>query len=81
MKEIRKLSRSDLRKLCIEKDWYTRGDNEEYSNVLSLAGDCEDVTTAVIVEIATDIINQRDTEHTVSSACFEIARICNSFFE
>lgn len=29
-KEVRKIRAGKLRNLCIEKNWYTRGTNEEY---------------------------------------------------
>lgn len=59
-KEVRTISANRLRKLCIDHDWYTRGDNEEYRHLLDdMAGDKENITTEDIVEIARDII-----EHT-----------------
>lgn len=59
-KEIRKLSSSELRALCIEQDWYTGGTNEEYYNLMSMT-EKENITTDDIVEIATDIIEHSDT--------------------
>ena len=35
-KEVRILSMSDLRALCIREDWYTGGTNEEYANLLNM---------------------------------------------
>lgn len=81
MKETRKLYRDDLRRLCIKNNWYTRGTCEEYEKMLTFADACDNVTTADIVKIATDIICHSDTEHPATSICFEIARTCNSFFE
>jgi len=88
MKEIRKLSMMDLRGLCIKRNWYTHGDCEAYSKILKMAENCENVTTAVIVEIAEDIFSHSDKDYwkdcqsdPVGSICFEIARICYSFFE
>ena len=46
-KEIRKISASSLRTLCIRQDWYTAGDNDEYGHLLfNLAGDKENLSTA-----------------------------------
>ena len=80
MKERRTLRSDDVRRLCIEKNWYTRGDCEEYNKVLKLSN-CEDVTTDLIVKIAEDIKAHSNTEYDVENICFEIARICYSFFE
>ena len=57
------------------------GGNEEYDNILKFADACENVTTADIVKIARDIKAHSDTEHDITSICFEIASICNTFFE
>lgn len=81
MKETRKLYSVHLRNLCIEKNWYTKGTNEQYSNLLSFADDKENVTTLDIVRIAEDIKENSITDYPVSSICFEIAEICHSFFE
>lgn len=53
-KVVRRLSSDALRALCIEKAWYTNGNNEEYSNMLAKTKK-EDITSDDIVEIATDI--------------------------
>lgn len=58
-KEVRKLGATALRALCIREDWYTGGDNEEYSRLLNMANR-ENITTDDIVEIATDIIEHSD---------------------
>ena len=87
MKERRTLRGDDVRRLCIEKNWYTRGDCEEYNQVLMLSN-CEDITTDLIVRIAEDIYSHSDKDYwkdcesdPVENICFEIARICYSFFE
>ena len=87
MKERRTLRGDDVRRLCIEKNWYTRGDCEEYRKVLKMA-DSQNVTTDLIVKIAEDIYTHSDKAYwkdcesdPVGNICFEIARICYSFFE
>ena len=80
-KEIRKMEASSLRALCIEHDWYTGGDVDEYSNLLSTAGDCENITTDVLVELATDIKSHSDTDYEITDIMYELARICYSYFE
>ena len=80
-KEIRRLYDDDLRNLCINKNWYTRGNTEEYTNLLNMCNK-NNITTNDIVEIATNIMNHsNDVERELSSYCFEIARIAYTFFE
>lgn len=80
-KEIRTLSWSDLRTLCINHNWYTSGTTAEYENLLSLT-EKKNITTEDIVIMATDIMNHSvDKDRTLKSYCFEIARTCNTFFE
>lgn len=79
--ETRKMTMDNLRALCIEHDWYTCGDNDEYSNLLNTAHYCENITTDVLVELATDIKSHSETEYEITSIMFELARICYSFFE
>ena len=81
MKETRFLSSGNLRALCIERHWYTRGDNVHYSNLLQYANNLINVLTEDIVFIAKDIKENSDTQYNVNEICFEVARICNSIFE
>lgn len=82
MKETRKLDMYDLRTLCIKHNWYTRGDNEEYGNLLTFANDCDNITTEDIVKIATNIHEHSEIgEYEIPDICFAIAEICHSFFE
>jgi len=81
MKEVRKLTGGDLRRLCISKNWYTNGCNEEYGAMLRLANECENVETSTIVTIAKDILSHSETDYPLESICFEIARACYSLFE
>ena len=87
--EIRKLSSSDLRNLCIRNKWYNSGDNESYSAMLSKCNK-DNITTDDIVSIAKDIMNNTNLASfnscEVESAilavfCFEIARCCRTHFE
>lgn len=84
-KEIRRIRASDLRRLCIERDWYTAGTNDEYSHLLvDLADSKENVSTADIIEIAADIMahSHLDEDCTIEDVAFEVARIaCVSFEE
>ena len=90
-KEIRTLTRTDLRGLCIMEDWYTGGTCEEYANLLDMTGK-ENITSDDIVEIATDIIEHSETakakferlsggENFYLHVMFLIAEACNTYFE
>lgn len=62
--EIRKITSTDLRALCIKKDWYTYGDNSEYSNLLHMTEEEMDVPT--LAKVASDIIKHSDPK------CFDM---------
>ena len=83
-KEIRKIRASALRQLCIDRDWYTAGDNDEYGHLLfDLAGHKENLSTADIMSIAADIMehSKLSSDYTIESVAFEVARIADVFFE
>ena len=81
-KEIRQINADSLRRLCISKRWYAGGDNAAYNRLLyDLADDKENITTEDIVEIAQDIMEHSNTDQELTSICFDVARIANTFFE
>ena len=76
-KEIRQINAYSLRRLCISKRWYAA-----YNHLLyDLADDKENITTEDIVEIAQDIMEHSNTDQELTSICFDVARIANTFFE
>lgn len=79
-KETRKIEMNKIRNLCIEKGWFTCGDNDQYAELLSY-GKCENITSDELVEMATLIKEYSNTEYEITSIMFELARICYSFFE
>lgn len=80
-KEVRTLTRTDLRTLCIKHNWYTNGTTVEYETLLSLT-EKENITTEDIITVAADIMNHSINEdRPLESYCFEVVRICNTFFE
>lgn len=88
--EIRKLNSDDLRTLCIKEQWYTRGNSDEYCELLSSVDKMENVTTDNIVEVATDIYSHSDFEddkadgYTIEeillNIMFKVGRICITIF-
>lgn len=82
-KEIRKISATALRQLCVDNDWYTAGDNDEYGHLLyDLTASKDNLSTADIIEIAEDIMahSELDEDCTVSCIAFEVARIARVSF-
>ena len=90
-REIRTLSTTNLRGLCIMEDWYTGGTVKEYSNLMEMARK-DNITTDDIVEIATDIIEHSETakakfekasggEDFYLHVMFLLAEACDSYFE
>ena len=81
-KETRKMLSWDLRKLCINNDWYESGDAEDYSNLLEKVDSLENITTDDIVEIATDIIEHSDIKiEEFENICNALFTICHTFIE
>lgn len=85
IQEIRTMTAEELRSLCIRKNWYTRGTNEEYENLLSLTGSAWEpvhLTTEKLAEIATDIMCHSDMSPDYDLCCvmYELARACTVCF-
>lgn len=74
-KVVRKLTIASLRSLCVEKEWYTSGDNDEYSNMLAMSKK-DDITGDDIVEIATDII-----EHSSNLSLDDFTYVCDEILK
>ena len=86
-KEIRRISSSNLRALCIRMQWYTRGNNDEYSHLLlDLAEHKKHLTTADIIEIAEDIAAHSNLDDVcpeddiIASIAYELASIATTCF-
>jgi hypothetical protein len=56
----KRIFRDELRRLCINKDWYTCGDIEAYDNLFNMLH--EDMDDAEIVGICIDIYDHSDVE-------------------
>ena len=87
--EFRELDSYTLRNLCIDNNWYTSGDNESYSAMLSKC-DKDNITTEDIVSIAQDIMKHTDLapyRETITDTqilalfCYLIAGQCESTFQ
>ena len=84
--ETRTLSTDDLRALCIQNNWYTRGTCEEYEALFDKLYD-EDgchihLTTEKLAEIAEDIMeHSRIEEYTITTVMFALNRACTVLFD
>ena len=79
-KEIRILNSENLRMLCINKNWCTKCNNSQYQYILNLCI-TNNVDTDTIFSLAANIKEYSDTEQEIQSVMFDIAKICNTFFE
>lgn len=87
--EHRTLHADELRNLCIRKNWYTHGTNQEYYNLFRLLTHdfhSAEMTTEKLVEIATDIYNHSDADDCtdgyleISDILYDLARTCHTVF-
>jgi hypothetical protein len=81
--EERVLYAYTLQALCVQRDWYNRGNNEEYENLFSRLyenGCSANITTEKLAEIAEDIIEHTEEEHDIEDVMFAIAKECVSYF-
>ena len=85
-KETRTIDACDIRKLCIEKNWFTEGTNEEYSELLNYgAYPHKNITTDDLVEMATLILEHSEKEYisdyAITDIMWSLANICHTYFE
>lgn len=80
--EVRTITALSLRQLCIDKDWYKSGNNEEYKHLLfDLAEDKSNLTTDDIIEIAKDIVEHSEMpENAIEYVAFTITKKCDTYF-
>lgn len=76
-REIRIMTMSDLRSLCIRRNYYTHGDCKEYENLLNMT-DAEQITTEIIIEMAQDILDHSETDEELTDIAFYLLSICNT---
>lgn len=84
--ETRILSAKNLRSLCIQNNWYTRGNNEEYKALFDRLYDdygCkENMTTDKLVEIAEDIWEHSNiTDYSITNILYALGKACISIFD
>lgn len=82
--EIRKIDEVKVRKLCILKNWFTNGTNEEYAELLNYGFNEVLITSDELVEMATLIFEHSEPEYLrdydYTSVMYELAQCCYSYF-
>ena len=80
-REVRFIYADELRRVCILRDWYKNGTNEDYSNMLDMTIK-ENITTDDILKIATDIFEHSDlNSNDFLHVCNAVSSICHIFIE
>lgn len=84
--EIRTICADDVREMCIDFDFYTHGDNEDYEQMLHMCRGKE-ATTKLLEEIALDIMRHSELEKldavgadSVTGMMYLLCRITTSYF-
>ncbi len=84
-KECRRLPAHRLRALCIKKNWYTAGSNENYYHLFELTQRSTSLTTEDIIEIAKDIYKHTARfdriNYEIEDIAFEVNLACTVTFE
>ena len=86
MKEIRRISATKVRQACINYEWFTCGDVEEYAELFECIFDISNydrnVNTDILEVIARNIKKYSDTDYNISEIMFVLnAECCTTFFE
>lgn len=61
-KEVRIIRHDSVRSMCIKEEYYTRGTNTEYSNLLFNLCDNDNASLEDLEKIAVDILEHSDWE-------------------
>lgn len=84
-REVKKIDEVKVRRLCIEKNWFTNGTNEEYNELLNYGFSNQEITTDELVEMATLILEHSEAEYIrdyeITSIMYELNEACYSYFE
>lgn len=78
--ESSRISWDDIHDLCKEKNFYTKGTRDEYTNLAELVFDWENteqqVTTEMLQIVAEDILEHSETVYSLEAIMFELSRKC-----
>lgn len=79
--EKRYLEPSTLINLCIRRNWFTCGTNEQYEDLLRFVRGTEDMTTGSLYVVATRILDHSETDQDITSILYDLAEVCITTFE
>ena len=84
IKEVKRIYRNELRQLCIANNYFTRGNNEEYQELLNIT-DNENISTTDIYKMALNIIEhselgELDVDYTITDMMYELNQISHTFY-
>jgi hypothetical protein len=82
MEIIIRLFPENLRKLCIDNDYYTKGSNTDYDNLFALIKSySEEVDAAAISIITTDIYNHSVTDDNFETVANKVLGACMIYID
>lgn len=80
-KVMKVLDIADVREMCIQHQYYTRGNNQAYSNMFDMIPKEEDVSDEVLTAVAEDILAHSNTEDTLEDVLTYLAFRINCVIE
>ena len=84
-REVKKIDEIKIRSLCIEKNWFTNGNEKDYFKLLNYGFSGKEITTDDLVEMAEMICERSEyesiKEYEFTSIMFELNECCYSYFE
>lgn len=83
--ETKRMSATKLREMCIEMDWYTCGDNDEFDALMAKTGDWnKNITPSDLYDMAADIIAHSSDKALdgmeITDVMFYLGRIVYTFY-
>jgi Cdc6-like AAA superfamily ATPase len=76
IREVKQISTSKLRSICIKNNWYTCGTVTDYSNMFTMC-EVENVTTETLYQIAKDIYEHTNVKSAKNGCSEEYSDIDN----
>ena len=87
VQEIRKINGNDLRNLCIKENWFTCGNNEEYSKIFDFVYDKKEIDLNDIQQLAIYIYEHSEMSHytdyqeMLQDVMYKLNEIATNYFE
>ena len=75
IKEFREWAMEDVRRECVENNWYTHGTNKDYDKMLAFVS-AKEPTNANMLKVASDILEHSTTEDSIDFILYCISNYC-----